>query len=297
MVQSGGIAAAEGRRAKSAASFGTAGQNGAEHHRVGPLPRLNSVDIVESTPTSCHPAIALLALAIIVFFAVRNWMWINSIPLPEGAGSAGFLGARARIWYRDCTAPIVDALAGSAVGPNALTYAQGALAIVTGFAFANGAMFIAGWLVIATGTLDVLDGSLARHVGQDTVRGAFVDSVVDRYAEVIIYGGLAVYFRDSWVLWVIALAMFGSMMVSYTRARAEGLGVDCPVGAAQRPERVVLLGLGSVLSDLAAHGWCAVGGQFSQSLLVLILVVLATISNMTAFGRARWVARQLTGAA
>ncbi len=252
---------------------------------------------MESTPTSCHPVIALLAFATIVCFAVRNWMWITSIPLPEGAGSTGFLGARARIWYREVTGSIVDALARTAIGPNALTYAQGVLAVITGFAFASGAMFIAGWLVIATGTLDVLDGSLARHVGQDTVRGAFVDSVVDRYAEVIIYGGLAVYFRDSWVLWVIALAMFGSMMVSYTRARAEGLGVDCQIGGAQRPERVVLLGLGSVLSDLAAHGWCAVSGQFSQALLVAILVVLATISNTTAFGRARWVARQLTGTA
>jgi len=245
--------------------------------------------------TYSHPWAALLALAVIVFFSVRNWMWILSIPLPEGATSTGFLGTRARIWYRECTGPIVEALATTTIGPNLLTYAQGVLAIVTALAFANGAVFIAGWLVIGTGTLDVLDGSLARHSGQGTIRGAFVDSVVDRYAELLIYGGLAVYFRDSWVLWVIVLAMFGSMMVSYTRARAEGLGVDCQIGGAQRAERVVLLGLGSVLSDIVGHLWSAVTGDATQGVLVAVLVILATISNTTALARVRWVARQLAG--
>jgi CDP-diacylglycerol--glycerol-3-phosphate 3-phosphatidyltransferase len=230
-----------------------------------------------------------------VFFSVRNWIWILSIPIPEGSTSTGFLGTRARIWYRECTGPIVEALATTRIGPDLLTYAQGVLALFAGFAFASGAIFIGGWLVIVTGTLDVLDGSLARHSGQGTVRGAFVDSVVDRYAELLIYGGLAVHFRQSWVLWVIALAMFGSMMVSYTRARAEGLGVDCQIGGAQRAERVVLLGLGSMLSDIVGHVWSALTGDFTQGVLVAVLVILATISNTTAFGRARWVARQLAG--
>jgi phosphatidylglycerophosphate synthase len=249
--------------------------------------------VVNSETPVCHPWVALLALATIVFFSVRNILWIRRIPLPEGTDATGFLGARARIWYRECLRPLEEALAAASVGANALTYAQLVVAAFTGIAFANGAMFIAGWLVIASGTLDVLDGGVARRAGGGTPRGAFIDSCVDRYAELLIYAGLAVYFWDSWILWIVALALFGSMMVSYTRARAEGLGIDCKVGGTQRPERVVALGFGAFLSAVFAHISCAWTGAFSHALLATTLILIAVLSNVTALGRARWVARQL----
>jgi len=250
---------------------------------------------VSSTTVACQPWVALLAFVVIVYFSVRNVMWIRSIELPSDEKGGGYLGARARIWFRECTASFEDALTATPVGPDALTYSQIFVALAAGMAFACGAMFIGGWLVIAAGTMDVLDGAIARRRGGGTTRGAFIDSVVDRYAELIVYAGLAVYFRNSWVIWVIGLALFGSVMVSYARARAEGLGANCQVGGAQRPERIVLLGFGAFLSDIAAHIWCAWTGVFSHALLAIALVAMAAIANLTALGRIRWAAHHLSG--
>ena len=250
---------------------------------------------MSGTAATCHPWVALLALGVIGYFCLRNALWIRSIPEPPGAAGTGFLGVRARLWYRECMQPIEEALGAAAVVPNAITYLQAAVAAGAGVAFAGGAMFIGGWLVIAAGTMDVLDGGLARRSGGGTPHGAFVDSVVDRYAELFTYVGLMVYFRGSWMLWVSGLALFGSMMVSYTRARAEGLGVECSIGGAQRPERIVLLGCGAFLSDIVAHLFCATRGGISQGVLGATIVIVAVLSNATAFERAVWVTRRLSG--
>ncbi len=246
--------------------------------------------------SDCHPWVALLAFVIILFVSVRNWLWILRTPPPTDAGATGWLGPRARQWYRDCMGPLEEDLRRAGVHPDSITYSQTVIAVAAATAFAQGAMFLAGWLVIASGTLDVLDGSVARRSGLGTRRGAFVDSVVDRYAEIVVYVGLAVYFRGRWVEWVVWLAAFGSMMVSYARARAEGLGLACPVGGAQRAERVVLLGLGAFLSAIVAHLRCAWTGVFSHGLLASTLVAMAVVANVTALERARWAARQLRGA-
>jgi CDP-diacylglycerol--glycerol-3-phosphate 3-phosphatidyltransferase len=183
----------------------------------------------------------------------------------------------------------------AAIGPNAITYSQLVLAAGAGVAFARGAMFLGGWLVIAAGTLDVLDGAVARRTEQSSPRGAFTDSIVDRYAELLTHVGLAYYFGGSWLVLVVWLSLFGSLMVSYTRARGEGLGVDCPVGGAQRPERVVLLGFGAFLSDIVAHVSCAWTGARSHGFLAFTLVTMAIVANVTAVQRARWVSRRLGG--
>ena len=243
----------------------------------------------------CHPWVALLAFGIILYFSIRNWLWILSLPDDPASTSGGWLGVRARRWYRECVGPLEDVFVQAGIRPDTITYSQLALAVVAAAAFASGAMFVAGWLVIASGTLDVLDGSVARRTGGGTRRGAFVDSVVDRYAELIVYAGLAVYFRGTRIEWAVWLAAFGSLLVSYARARAEGLGIECPIGGAQRAERVVALGFGAFLSDILAHVWCALGGAFSQALLATTLVAMAIVANVTALERARWVAQRLGG--
>lgn len=237
-----------------------------------------------------------MALAVIVYFSIRNWLWIFSLPQPEGGEETGFLGARARVWFREVAQPIQDIFAAASIGPDAVTYAQLGVSAVAGLCFAQGAMFLGGWLIIAAGTLDVIDGGLARRLGGGTPRGAFVDSVVDRYAELFTYAGLAVYFRGTWVLWFIGLALFGSLMVSYTRARAEGLGLDCKVGGSQRPERIVVMGFGGFLSEIVAHVRCGMTGEFSHALLAWTLVLLAVLVNVTAIRRAVWSAGRLAGA-
>lgn len=243
---------------------------------------------------ACHPWVALVALALIVYFSVRNWMWILSIPLPDGTESGGYLGTRARIWYRECMRPLEEMLVAAAVVPNAITYSQTGLAALAGIAFASGAMFLGGWMVIAAGTVDVLDGSVARRTGKGSLRGAFIDSVVDRYGELFTLCGLVYYFHGSWVSAVTWLALFGSLMVSYTRARAEGLGVECQVGGAQRAERVVLLGFGAFVSALVAQLWCGISGVWpGHVVLAGTIVVMSVTANVTALQRARWISREL----
>ena len=107
------------------------------------------------------------------------------------------------------------------------------------------------------------------------------------------YLGLAAFYADSWMLWAVLAALVGGLMVSYTRARAEGLGVACLVGLLQRPERYVILGLGSIFGSLVQHmtGW-TLWGQ-SYALVVLTVLVLAVLSNVTALQRVSYVMREL----
>lgn len=166
---------------------------------------------------------------------------------------------------------IVRALALSRIHPNMLT-AIG-LVINAGAAVAFGAgKFMAGALiVIGAGLFDMVDGRVARHTNTVTPFGAFFDSVIDRYSDLAIYFGLLVYYaRLNRLFYValVALAMTGSVMVSYTRARAESLIPTCKVGFMERPERIVLLIIGGLSNRMAAVLW-----------------VIAVISNITVLHR------------
>jgi CDP-diacylglycerol--glycerol-3-phosphate 3-phosphatidyltransferase len=116
----------------------------------------------------------------------------------------------------------------------------------------------------------MLDGAVARAAGKGSPFGAFLDSTVDRYAEILPYLGLAFAFRDDRLFYLPFLAITGSLMVSYARARVEGLGGSCRVGLLERPERIVLLFLGLILGPLA---------------LKVSLVLLAVGSHVTALQR------------
>lgn len=151
--------------------------------------------------------------------------------------------------------------------------------------------FVGGVLTLVTGLLDTLDGSLARALGQSKKFGAFLDSVLDRYTELIIYLGIWFYFyrqeaRTPFFSLTILLILFGSLMVSYTRARAEGLGERCMVGLFQRGERIILIGLAGILNpfvnrliNVPNHHW------FQDVVLVVTLLILAIGTNLTALWR------------
>lgn len=201
---------------------------------------------------------------------------------------APLVSGRVRTWYRQQMAPFEEALAAAGVSPDALTYAQLVVSVAAGVAFATGCIFLAGWLTILAGTLDILDGGLARRRGVASPRGALVDSIVDRWAEFATFVGLGAFFRaDGWMLFVTALAAFASQMVSYARARAEGLGLELSTGRMQRPERYVLLGFGAWISGLVAHLLCPFLGRQSHAVLELAVLVLAVLSTWTAIDRTR----------
>jgi len=132
--------------------------------------------------------------------------------------------------------------------PNFITTLGFLISASSGFAFATGHFGIAGSLMIIGGTCDMFDGRIARKTGTSSKSGAFYDSVMDRFGEAVVYVGLGVYYHDSWVLYAVLATLVGSTMVSYTRAKGDSVGVECKVGAMQRPERIVYLGVASIFS-------------------------------------------------
>lgn len=239
----------------------------------------------------CHP---WLAAGVTTFVAVVLAHEIGPIVRERDRHDArlqsGLLGHRLREWFRGRMRPVAAAAIELGISPDTITLSQLATSVVCGLAYAHGWMFTAGWILIACGTLDVLDGEVARGHHVDGPRGAFTDSVIDRYSESAVYAGLVAFYRDTWVVWAVLAAWAGSFLVSYARARAEGLGVDCREGLAQRPERYVILGATSLISAIAGHVACHHG---RHGLVAAGICVLAVLSNITAVQRTRATLRKL----
>ncbi len=151
---------------------------------------------------------------------------------------------------------IVNGLALTRISPNVLTFIGLIINVVAAifFGFANSHNYVrfflyAGLVIIAAGIFDMVDGRVARQTDQVTVFGAFFDSVIDRYSDVVLFFGLLVFYaRGNRFFYVVltAFVMITSLMVSYTRARSEALIGSCKVGFMERPERVVLIILGAL---------------------------------------------------
>ena len=154
---------------------------------------------------------------------------------------------------------IVRLLALARINPNVLTLMGLVVNSYAAFLFgyANGEnqarMFLyAGLVIIGAGIFDMVDGRVARATGQVTTFGAFFDSVIDRYSDVVLFFGLLVYYARGnhfFYLVLVAFVMVSSVMVSYTRARAESLIGSCKVGFMERPERVVLVIIGALFAQ------------------------------------------------
>ncbi len=166
---------------------------------------------------------------------------------------------------------VATLIARTGATPNTLT-ALGFLGMAAaGVLCAFGSFFFAGIVVAASSAFDALDGALARATGAASPFGAFFDSFLDRYAEAAVYGGIVVYYAGTGTVWGVGAAFaaaIGSLMVSYARARAEGLGVECRAGLFARPERLAVIIVGLV-----------------TGLVLPALVVLAVATNITAVRR------------
>lgn len=167
--------------------------------------------------------------------------------------------------------PLVGVLARVGMTPNALTWLGFGMSAGAGALAAVGALPLAGWLSLLAGSLDMLDGALARAKNQTSRFGALLDSTLDRYSELVLLGGLVLWAAsrsalDELILAFVALG--GSLMVSYIKARAEGLGFSCDVGVLTRPERVIILGLGLL-----------------TGLVLPALAIIAVLANATAVQR------------
>ena len=199
-------------------------------------------------------------------------------------------------WVGRAVKPVEDFLVGREVSPHLLTMAGVVMNVAAGVLFACGHFFTAGWIILLAGNLDFLDGRVARATGRTSMVGAYLDSVTDRYSDLSLFAGLTVYYRSSWIMIFSLAALFGSFLVSYTKARAEALGVECNVGLMQRPERILYLGLGSIVSSIsqvALMPFWPEGKYPEQYVLIFVIVLIAVLANLTAVHRIVHTVRQL----
>jgi soluble lytic murein transglycosylase len=191
--------------------------------------------------------------------------------------------SRYRESLRTWTDPIGHALYRLHLRPNHLTLAGLGVSLLAASAFVAGRVRTAGVLLLLAGLFDFFDGSLARASRQVTAFGAFLDSVIDRYSDLVVLLGIVVLFARMPHTRGAAVAMaglVGSVMVSYTKARAESIGVDCAVGMMERPERLICLIAGALFDLLEPALW-----------------VLAVLANLTALQRIVFTWRAVRGAA
>ena len=161
--------------------------------------------------------------------------------------------------------------------PNALTLIGFFATCGVGLVLASGNLALGGALIIVAGVFDALDGTLARLTNRVSKFGAFLDSTTDRFAEGALFLGILFWFHQrgvAYVTYLVYLALLGSLMVSYARARAEGIGVACKEGMLTRFERFVILILGLLLTAL-----------WGDAPILLALVILAVMTNVTAVQR------------
>ena len=181
--------------------------------------------------------------------------------------------------------PVVGFLVRHRVHPNLIS-TFGFLVTLAGAILIFQRSIIAGVVVfLLGGMMDILDGRVARETGLASKFGSFYDSTLDRVSEIVVYFSLYAYFRPLpsfwWVGYIVILAMVGSLMVSYTRAKAEALGVECKVGTMQRPERVVMLGVGGLLIPVFDR----IAPEWRYAPLLLALALIAVLANITALER------------
>src|SRR3954470_19470093 len=153
---------------------------------------------------------------------------------------------------------IVEVLALSRIHPNVLTFIGLVINVWAAFLFAGGRFRAAGYVVLGAGLFDMVDGRVARETNRVTKFGGFFDSVLDRYSDLFLFMGLLVYYASInrfFYIVLTAIAMTGSVMVSYTRARAENSIPKCKVGFLERPERIVLIMIGALFNRMAAVLW------------------------------------------
>jgi CDP-diacylglycerol--glycerol-3-phosphate 3-phosphatidyltransferase len=177
-----------------------------------------------------------------------------------------------KIAARRITEPLKTTLIKSRLKPNTLTWLALAISIIAAGTIATNHLLIGGFLVLLSGLFDILDGALARLTNQATRFGALLDSTFDRISDAVLLLGLLVLYLMSGgtiEMVLIFLALVGSFLTSYVRARAEGLGINCPVGLFTRAERVIILALGLLLNQLY---------EFSIFIALLLVVVLGFVT-------------------
>ncbi|KPK95744.1 hypothetical protein AMJ80_03850 [bacterium SM23_31] len=190
-----------------------------------------------------------------------------------------FLPESMRTWYLNLITPVIKFFIRLEIHPNHFTTLGLIIQLFTIYFLATGKFIIGGILILIAGTCDIIDGQVARERGIGTKFGALYDSALDRYAEFAMFFGIGYFFIKHEYYFssiVTFIALGGSLMTSYIRARSEALNFDCRVGIVQRAERVVYIGFASILSGISA---------IKPYPLIIVLIIIAIMANYTAFQR------------
>lgn len=193
--------------------------------------------------------------------------------------------------------PIIKGMIKMGITPNMVTTIGFVGNVIAAFLFIHASQLTPismgfswiGWggaILLFSGLFDMMDGRLARLGNMSTTFGAFWDSTLDRYSELFSLFSITLYLMTASGIWagvITFLALVGSIMVSYVRARAEGLGIECKVGLMQRPERVVVTALAAIITGMTSNLWWLIGG----------MTLIAVLANITAFWRVAHCYKQL----
>ena len=184
------------------------------------------------------------------------------------------------------TKPVVNLLARTGVTPNMVTWFGLILILGASVLVGFGQPFAAGCVMLISGYFDIIDGALARSTNQVTRFGAVLDSTLDRVSEGVVLLGIAAFFLFNpvphleWIILLIGVAIMGSFLVSYVRARAEGIGLECQVGIFTRTERVIILALGLLLGGI-------------NPVLIIVVAIIAVMTLVTVVQRMTYVEKLL----
>ena len=199
--------------------------------------------------------------------------------------------------------PMTRAMSWLGITPDMVTFANFGVNLAAAFFLAKGRLIWAGILILFAGVLDHMDGAVARMTNRARPSGALLDSVVDRYSEIVVFFGLLAYFYhlnsnySFYGVCLVFLAISGSVLVSYIRARAEGLGIECKVGIMQRLERICLITIGILAQGVfqSFYGKLQFYGKLeSEGLILIIVFLILTIgTHLTAAHRLIFCYRQL----
>ena len=230
----------------------------------------------------------LIIASLFVFLALRALGIIEKEAYTEAHKhrTTVVLGATLREFWLWFTSPVERALIALHVTPNLITTVGLLLSMAAAIFYYMGHVGTAGYMLILGGCCDYFDGRVARATNQSSQAGAYYDAVLDRACEGIVLMGIAGYFQHTALVFIPMMAMIGSFMVSYTKSKAEAMGVKCDLGLMQRPERLFLLSICSLFDPLVKawgvnHGWPDQHFLMLGAVAVIaILTVYTTIQRM-----------------
>ncbi|MBI4040601.1 MAG: CDP-alcohol phosphatidyltransferase family protein [Deltaproteobacteria bacterium] len=192
-------------------------------------------------------------------------------------GESFMVNRTTREWWLWITAPLEEFFIRKKISPNMISLYGLIFAFGSCMAYGFGLFVLGGWCVLLGGTMDIFDGRVARRTGQVSATGDFWDANLDRMGEALMYLGLLNYYANQLFFYVVFVAFFSAMMISYSKARAGQLGLKMTVGVMQRAERIVWIGVPSAISPLfasLANYWLPISKTWLASVGIAVVALL-----------------------